>query len=231
MSAHQPQKDLAVLVADADIEFVLKGLLPRGAALGIRTITLDVYRHLHHDPGCLNESHDFLRTSLRSHLHALVVFDREGSGQEQLPRTELEERVERLLARNGWDDRAAAVVIDPELEQWVWSPAQELDRALGWVGRTPDLRSWLGSRGLLARDEAKPARPKEALAAALRHVKRPLSPSIFQQLGRSLPLRGCTDPAFAKLVNTLQGWFPRPEGLPVVREDEGVWVDDLVNGY
>jgi hypothetical protein len=65
------------------------------------------------------EAHDFLRPFVRSYARALVVFDREGCGQEQRPRDELEQIVEQHLARNGWDDHAAAIAIDPELENWV----------------------------------------------------------------------------------------------------------------
>lgn len=207
MMTSQPQKDLAVLAADADTEFLLRGLLARSSALGIRALSLDVFRHPHHDPGCLLESHDFLRAMLRSHLHALVVFDREGCGQEHLSRTQIEDQVEQLLARNGWADRAAAVVIDPEVEQWLWSPSQDLDRATGWLGRSPDLRAWLASQGHLQPGSGKPGRPKEAFAAALRRVNKPPSSSIFHQLGGSLPVQGCSDPAFAKLRMSLNAWF------------------------
>ncbi|MCU0292532.1 MAG: hypothetical protein MUF10_11195 [Thermoanaerobaculaceae bacterium] len=210
MSGRVPPRDLVVLTADGNIEFTLRGLLSRPSEIGVRTLALDYFRHPHHDPGCLLGSHEFLRGFLRSHHHAIVVFDREGCGREPLPREALEEQVEQRLEQNGWGDRAIAVVINPELEQWVWSVSHAVDRSLGWHGRKPPLRSWLRERGLLLEHEVKPTRPKEALLAALRYARKPPSSSIFKQLGESVPVRGCSDPAFLKLRKTLAMWFPSP---------------------
>ena len=200
-------KDLVILSADADIEFALRGLLARPSDLAIPPISVEYYRHMHHDPGCLRDSHEFLRSSLRSHAHALVVFDRDGSGREDLTRDQIEALVERRLAQNGWEQRAAAVVIDPELERWVWADSSEVDRVLGWSGHTPGLHQWLRREGHLRPSQLKPERPKEALRAALRSVGKPPSSSLFEQLARCLPLNQCQDPAFAKLVEVLRIWF------------------------
>lgn len=208
MSGRPTLRDLVVLTADGNIEFTLRGLLSRHQEVQLRPVSVDYFRHPHHDPGCLRESHDVLRAFLRSHRHAIVVFDREGCGREPHPREELERQVEQRLEQNGWGDRSAAVVIDPELEQWVWSISHAVNRSLGWAGRTPSLRTWLQEQGLLREHEVKPSRPKDALLAALRHARKPPSSSIFRQLGESVPLRSCSDPAFLKLRRILGSWFP-----------------------
>jgi hypothetical protein len=207
MTGSASVKDLVILSADADIEFALRGLLTRAATLGIRPISVEYYRHMHHDPGCLRDSHEFLRSSLRSHAQALVVFDRDGCGREDLTRDQIEALVEKRLAQNGWEQRAAAIVIDPELERWVWADSSEVDRVLGWSGHTPGLRQWLRQEGHLGPSQLKPGRPKEALRAALRSVGKPPSSSLFEQLALCLPLNQCQDPAFAKLVGVLRSWF------------------------
>jgi len=45
--------DLIALVADADMEAAVRALLSRPSALGIRSITFDVKRHIQRDAGCL----------------------------------------------------------------------------------------------------------------------------------------------------------------------------------
>ena len=126
-------RDLVVLAADKNMEFAVKGLIARAAALGIREILSDVFVHPHHDPGCLLEGHDFLRLYTKSHRHALVILDRGGSGREDLSRESLEQELEGLLSQSGWENRAAAIAIDPELEIWVWSGSPHVDAVLGVV--------------------------------------------------------------------------------------------------
>jgi hypothetical protein len=140
-----------------------------------------------------------------------VIFDREGCGNERESREKLEVEVEDRLRQNGWNDRARAVVIDPELESWVWSDSPEVEAALGWRGRSPELRSWLIGSGFLHEGATKPERPKEAVEAALRVVRKPRSSAIYQELAGSVSLRRCSDAAFAKLRLTLQEWFPGQE--------------------
>lgn len=201
--------DLVILVADKNAEFALRGLLDRTPALGIRPVSYQVFVHPEADPGVLLSGHDFLRGHANRCAHGLVVFDREGCGRERKTRDDIEREVEMRLSQSGWDDRAAAIVIAPELEAWVWSDSPRVDAALAWKGRTPALRTWLIEEGFLTRGLMKPSRPKEAMEAALRIVQRPRSSAIYERLGRSVSVRRCADPAFGKLTCILQAWFPR----------------------
>jgi hypothetical protein len=114
-----PLRDLVVLVADADMEQAMRGFLSRTAALGIRTPAWDPFPHPMHDGGCRAGAHEFLRSFSRRYRYALVMFDREGCGADHQSRVDLEAEVEQRLEAAGWPDRAAAVVIDPELEVWL----------------------------------------------------------------------------------------------------------------
>ncbi len=210
MKASPYDNDLVVLVADKDMEVTMAGLLTRPHALRIHAVSYRCVTHPYRDSGCLLDAHDFLRPFIRSHAHALVLLDREGCGGEQRDRAALEAEIEQRLAQSGWLDRSAAVVLDPELEVLVWSDSPEVDQALGWAGRQPDLRTWLRDRSLLSAGAWKPVRPKETLAAALRQVRQPRSPVLFQQLAQSVSFARCTDPAFAKIQTTLQTWFSPP---------------------
>lgn len=204
-----PVRDLVCLVADKNIEQTLRALLAtRPQSLKIRDLTFEIYVHPESDPACSRRAHDFLRPFVNSFSYALVVFDREGSGQERLTRETLEENLETLLSGSGWAERAAVVAIDPELEAWVWSRSPNVAAALGWHGKSPSLATWLIQKGFLAKDQTKPSRPKESLEMALREVRKPRSSSIYFQLAQKVGLLGCEDPAFAKLRSCLARWFP-----------------------
>lgn len=212
MTSEGPRKDLVVLVPCRNLYFSIDGMLGRPEALGIRPPSVDIFVHPHRDPGCLGEGHDFLRPFTRQYRYSLVVLDRDGCGRESLAREQLEEQIEQRLSANGWSDRRSAIVIDPELEAWVWSDSPQVDHVFGWENRHPDLRSWLRQQGMLGDSAMKPGQPKEAVEAALRVTKKPRSSSLYYQLAQRVSLRRCTDPAFEKLARTLRAWFPQPRG-------------------
>jgi hypothetical protein len=207
MSSAPGVKDLVVLAADGQMEFAVRGLLGRGASLRFREISADIYVHPSKDPGCLLRAHDFLRPFVRQYLHAVVMFDLDGCGRAGHSREAIEEEVEQRLLISGWEDRAAAVVLDPELEAWVWSDSPEVDAVLGWTGRQPPLAHWLRSEGYLLPDELKPRDPKEALEEALRIVRKRRSSATYRELAQRVSLQRCSDPAFVKLKAILQRWF------------------------
>jgi hypothetical protein len=159
----------------------------------------------------VHESHDFLRPFLKEYRYALVVFDRVGSGQETLSQDELSARIRGRLAASGWGDRAEAIVLDPELEVWVFAASPQVERCIGWPTDGLPLRSWLVERDMWAEGQAKPTDPKAALELALRAIRKPRSSAMYKQLGERVGLHGCTDPAFAEFRNALRKWFPATE--------------------
>jgi len=199
--------DLLVLVADADIEETMKGLLGNPGRLGIRPIRWHIRRHVDRDPGCARRSVEFLRPFRNQYTHALVVFDHEGSGREAEARAELEQVLEGELARSGWRvDAARVIVLEPEVEAWVWSPSPHVATALGWSD-WESLRQWLVSRALLDPQAIKPARPKEAMLAVLNDRRLPRSASRFRKLAETVGHGSCRDPSFSKLREVLRAWF------------------------
>ena len=204
-----PVKDLIVLVADGNIAASFKGIATRTDSLAIRDVQFDVYVSQNHDPGCLLRSNDFLQSFARQYKYALVIFDKDGCGRKQVTREALEIEVEDRLASTGWQARGKAVVIDPELEAWVWSDFPHVADILGWQAGLPSLRNRLIETGFLTGSQIKPEKPKEAVEAILRQVRKPRSSSIYKQLAETVGLHRCSDPAFLKLKSTLQGWFAR----------------------
>ena len=180
----------------------------RSQSLGIRKINRELLKHPRHDPGCFKEAPALLQTYQDRAAHALVLLDREGSGQEESSAEEMENDLNSRLAASGWGDKARTVVIDPELEVWVWSDSSQVDEGIGWSGRTPSLRDWLFGQGLWPSGATKPPSPKDALRSALREVKQRAVASLFSGLAAKVSLDRCQDPAFARLRGYLSGWFP-----------------------
>jgi len=187
-------KGLVLLVADKNMDYGVRGLLSRPQALGIHPVQAEIYIHPRRDPGCAREAHAFLRPFVGDYRHAIVMFDRSGSGQEGLSAHALSDEVRGRLAANGWDDRAEVIVLDPELEVWVFASSPHVERCLGWRSRVR-LRRWLERQNLWAPDQAKPESPREALEKALFEAKQPRSSSIYQCLAQRVSIRGCVDPS------------------------------------
>lgn len=207
MNEESTRKDLLILVADKDTELALRELLNRPQALGINTITYNFYKHPNRDSGCFSTAHEFLRAFANQYKYALVVFDKDGSGQENQSITEIETNLKNRLSINGWKNKAEVIVIDPELEIWVWSDSPNVDTALGWTERNPSLRSWLLSENLISSINSKPSDPKIAFENAIKKAGKPRSASIFADLAKNVGFDRCTDISFSKLKATLQQWF------------------------
>jgi hypothetical protein len=191
------------------MEGAIKAILSRDRDIGTRQVAFDVYPHPHHDAGVLGECHHFLRPFLRSHHFAIAMFDREGCGSEA-PTERLRQEVQNNLTVNGWRDRSAVFILDPELEIWVWANSPRVATALGWKDyRT--LTQWLRANGYLTQNETKPSRPKEAMHAALRAARKPKSTAIYQRIASGVRLEECTDRTFMDFVRGLVAWFPLNE--------------------
>lgn len=200
------QKDLVALVSDQKMRHVLKELLQRHKALRIRAIVADVYSHPRHDPGVLGAAGEFLSIYTEKYLYALALFDREGCGQEDKTADELEREVQQQLDASGWKNRSAVVVLDPELEIWVWSNSPHVPEVLGLPQNelAQLIAQWT------APGSPKPERPKELMETVVRRANRGgMSSALYKELAKKVSTERCTDRAFQRLRETLQGWFPK----------------------
>jgi hypothetical protein len=213
------KRDLFVVVADLDAENTIKTLLTeRQEALGIALNFFpfsppngDLLRYSGRDSGCYGDAVDLLRPPQKTHYHAILCFDLHGSGADIKSREMVETEIENQLHINGWTEGdAVAIVINPELEAWVWADSREVAMTMGWDGDMNSLRNYLISRGLWNAGETKPPDPKTAMKQAVRAKRRRrLTAPLFAELARKVSFHSCEDPAFNKLRNTLQQWFPR----------------------
>ena len=202
------QRDLYVLVADQDMRETALKLLERTKSLGIRPVTYTVVRHLNRDPGCRTDALRYLQPRISNYQYALIIFDKEGSGRESVTREEIQLEVEQNLSTTGWQGRSKVIVIDPELETWVWTRSKRVPEILGWTTSYQSLKAALRDKGLWPSETTKPPNPKEAMKAALQEKGRRTSSRLFGALAGSVTLRDCQCPAFNELRYTLQRWFP-----------------------
>jgi len=197
-------KDLVVLVADKNAEAAVKTLIEkRHESLGIRQVQADVFVHPRRDPGVFHEAHIFLQPFCGEYNYALVMFDREGCGQENKPAEELEQEAKQRLEQSGWQGRCEVIALEPELEAWVWSSSHHVPKVLGLtLEQMQQILSRFPQNNL-----GKPERPKEAMEECLRQAKIPRSSSIYAELAETVGLKNCVDPTFVKFRQTLQEWF------------------------
>jgi hypothetical protein len=202
-------KDLIVAVADSYQEKVMEALLPRiPISSGTRPFSFDIVRNPGNDSGSYNDSHELLRPAIKQYYFALVVFDFEGTGIENIKsREDAELTVENLLSINGWDGRNAVAVIKPEVENWMWTDSPHVESAIGWE-KQESLYTWAKNNGKIAVGDSKPVRPKETLEEALKISKTSKSSAIYKKIATNVSYKKCNDPAFLKLILKLQEWFP-----------------------
>ena len=204
-------RDLLILVADVNIEKVIRKMLEQSKKLEISEIDYEIYIHPEHDPGCCTNSANYIRSFYQDCRHAMVIFDHEGCGRESKSPSELEISVYGELASAGWDDRAEVVIINPELENWFWSDSPHIESVLGWKKTTVPLRLSLQKRGRWLSGQPKPKKPKELVREVLKETGKPFSTSIYTQLAESVSFQRCRDAAFLRFVAVLQRWFPNEQ--------------------
>lgn len=208
MNAGHPL-DLVLLVPGADERETFGTLLSeRPQSLGIRPLKVELLKHPRRDPGCFHEAHSLLQPYVTQASRALVVFDRQGSGQENSAPHEIAAELRSRLAASGWEDRAAVVVLDPELEVWVWSSSPHVPQILGWQNQRLAVRDWLEEQGFWPQSATKPNRPKEALERVLRVTRVRRSAALYARLASLVGLATCTEPSFDQFRNVLRAWFP-----------------------
>ncbi len=200
--------ELVVLVADLDIEQAVKGLLARTDALRIRRMRHKLVRDTMagHDGGTFKRAHAVLAPfSADPSCRAMVLFDRAWEGAPSKDAKWLAADVEQRLAPT-WGERARCVVLDPEVEVWVFSDSPHVDRTLGFS--EGQLRPWLGAQGQWPDGQLKPGDPKTAVRQALRKSGIKPSAALFYELASKVGLERCTDSSFRSFVETLRTWFP-----------------------
>jgi hypothetical protein len=224
----RPLHELVAVVADLDAENMVRGILTRHQALGIRPIRNPKVQRMisTHDAGCYKDVHHLTRQFIDKGEYLIVLFDRHGSGAKDSAAQTIEQDVQGRLDAVGWRGRSAVVVFDPELEVWLWTDSPHTAKVMGW-SNVGELRRWLQDPKIVARNDhvvpsgspvwpsmsPKPADPKEAYLLALREKRQARSAAHFEDIARKANFKGCRDAAFNRFSAVLQRWFPLPLGI------------------
>ncbi len=204
-------KDIVFLVADGNMEKLFEGLLPRiPISSGTTDFNYDILVNPTHDAGNLNDSYEYLRPFIKQYKYAIVVFDREGCGEERTEAVKLERKVENSLDENGWKSRNTVLVIDPELENWIWVASPLIKEIINWKF-DEEIILWTKKQNYTFNSSEKPERPKESFEAVLRYAKTPRSSAIYKKIASRVSYRKCNDRAFVKLIHTLSDWFKKSD--------------------
>jgi hypothetical protein len=211
-------KDLYVLTADTDALAVIKSVMGRPRDLGIRSIEWEVDRHAGRDSGMVKDGPELIRMKIKKaeFQKVLLIWDYHGSGESRLPQ-QSRDAIRLRLRQVTWEDRSEAVVVVPEIEEWLWHDpaalAQNLEIDIARLQQHID--SFVLER---TEDEGtcKMHYPKELFEFCLYQTRRrkPL-PEDFRLISASANLIGWqASTTFAALVEILRNWFPGEGSQP-----------------
>lgn len=214
------KRDCLFLVADGAMGSVVDGFLSKGhleGRLGCRQFEFDFDEDVLESPrlglgadgGIHKHCHRMLQENgyMETHEKLVVMCDQQ-FGSER-PAEEVRNEILEALRRNGWGDcRADVVVIDPELEVWIWQDSPHVEQVLGYSG-AGSLRDELKHGGEWPEGNDKPCHPKELIQQLCRKYRTPYSSAIYREISELVSVKQCKDPAFQQLVATLRFWFPR----------------------
>jgi hypothetical protein len=162
------------------------------------------------DPGLYTRAHELLRPFLSTHRYAVVVLDAEWDGSPG--GASIRAHIESMLSANGWGTgRYAVIVIEPELENWIWRRSIHVAREIGFDS-IDDMHADMDLRRAWPDKQRKPTSPKETLETILRKKRIPRSSAIYKNITAQASVSDCRDSAFLQLVGKLREWFPPYSG-------------------
>ncbi|OGP93183.1 MAG: hypothetical protein A2156_08510 [Deltaproteobacteria bacterium RBG_16_48_10] len=213
-------RDIVWLIADLECQATIKGFLERPdfhLSLECSTFRFSMQDDLLRDaqgkdPGVWRRAHEFLRGKQYTHRHAVIILDNAWDGSPGP--TRIEANITRNMVSCGWNrTRFEVIVINPELEAWIWQDSPDVEEAFGHV-RPPSLREKLATvrhkasgQALWPPGEAKPPDPKAAVETVLSMYRLGPASPVFNEIASKVSVGQCQDPAFQKLRAALQRWF------------------------
>lgn len=207
-------RDCLFLVADKNMQAAFEGFLTRPnvhQSLGCGAFEFDPRLDLvvaagDNDPGLYTRGHELLRPYQGSHRRAIVVLDADWDGS---PGAQvIIEHLTGQILSTGWPEESVrVVVIDPELENWIWQRNEHVARGLGFQ-RLEALMADPDFREAWPEGQTKPASPKESLELLLCKQRIPRSSAIYKRITAQVSIKHCEDAAFHSLIEALRSWFP-----------------------
>lgn len=197
--------DLLVLCADKRMKAVVEAILGRPQALGIRAITFDVLTPgTHKDGGARQHGPSILAVQRNEYEHAVLMFDHHGCGDKRPAHAIRDELL--LQMRPVWQDSGAIIIIEPELEAWLFRGHMHFREVV--KAGTPGLLTWLHETNAMDHG-GKPDDPKAAIEGYLEAFRVPPSSANYRLVASRASLRPetCQSRSYGELVVSLRQWF------------------------
>ncbi len=219
------EKTLFVVVADADVEALLKTILKRGIDSGcLRSFPSMIRREPMRDAGVRQAPLRAVPDLIVNHANLLVIVDHHGCGSEGESAEEIEAKLLVQIKQAGIDETHAMVlVLRPELEE-VLVPVWDRVSALMATKRNrppPNTQQILDrlsftERGLARSDEdfrrclAKD--PKACFQALLRVLQLRHQSALYEEIGTAISVPGLkAGEAGRRLAARLNAWYGKLE--------------------
>ncbi|GAB3994147.1 hypothetical protein GCM10029992_07730 [Glycomyces albus] len=201
-----PMRDLVFLVADGAMVQMLHGFFGREQfhrALGCGSFEFDPEADIVHAPykdhDVCGRARELLSPYERTHEHAVVLVD--DAWDASKGPDWIRKRINQSLT--GYWERYKVIVLEPELEAWLWQDNPHVGKALG----CKDFREYLHRSGHWPRGQSKPTDPKAAFEYLGKRHRADKSNAVFRRMAGKVSVKNCEDDAFRLLRDTLQDWF------------------------
>ena len=213
-------KDVIFHLADQHMEVGFRAFFRRDDwhyALGCGNFQIDpeegstdIYRVSGHtDGGIWKHAHANLAPFRKQYKRAVIVLD---ADFEPHPGAQtLQKDISDGMIESGWEaDRFCVVVIQPELEAWLWAPNVNVAKAFGHPN-FEDLQAALSGEGLWSAGSTKPHDLKRARDRATKLGGKKTGGPIFKGVFGGISRRACDlceEPGFIAMRSALKTWFP-----------------------
>ncbi len=208
-------RELVILTADGTMNAVVSAFFSRQMwhmTLACGAFDLWPEQDIFNQPGNTDgavhtRAHEILRPYLNTHRRALVLLDWQFGGER--PAIEVRDEILGNLRHSGWrqpEKDCEVIVIDPELEVWLWQDNPNVAQAVCF----PDggLREHLRTQGIWPAGQLKPTNPKDTMQDLIRKHRAGAFMAVYSKIARSVGGSKCQDASFGQLRAALQTWFP-----------------------
>lgn len=208
-------RDCMFYVADQNMAEAYKGFFGRNQfhqSLGCGEFQFDALNDIARakgkaDGGLWRYAGDLCKGYLKTHEHLVVCLDRDFGGSPG--QAKVRQDIEQQLLAVGWQpNKFLVLVIDPELEQWIWQDSMHVENALNHM-RPPTLRQSLVVSGEWPVGNNKPTDPKGVMERLVKiNLRGNRSSALYSKITSKVSIANCMDGEFLALRQQLQMWFP-----------------------
>lgn len=208
------RRPIKFILADKNIEFTFRGFLERDAfhqslkcsAFEFRSDQDLLVAVGKNDPGLYAQAGQYARGARVTHEHLVVALDADWHGSPGP--VAIRSGIEAACERETWPlADVCVVVLDPEIEEWIWQDNPNVEKAVGHRG-PENLRAKLAASDHWPTTSPKPPRPKEVLELVTRQNREPRSSALYRKIAATVSVTKCVSPSFHHLLEALRRWYP-----------------------